>query len=139
MSNDETNPIGEFHKDTQAAKPDQQAAGRSAADDVIEKVGNLQRPKPKTKNGCPQCGNADIRVTRPLGSAPVHLCRSCGHKWTGGPRSPAKLVLARNGPTQTSVRGPYYRGSALRSDVDKHSPKSRTKSKSLRGLKEKLK
>lgn len=140
MSQDDPNPISEFRKDTaNSPGPTKRAAGRSAADDVIEQVGDLAPVKKKNPNACHSCGGVDIRTTRPLGGAPRNQCRACGHKWLGGPRSPAKLVLAKNGPTQTSVRGPYYRGSAVRPDGDKHSPKSRTKAKSLPSLKDKLK
>ena len=140
MSQDDPNPISEFRKDTASAPdPTKRAAGRSAADDVIEQVGDFAPVKKRNPNACPGCEGVDIRTTRPLGGAPRNQCRTCGRKWLGGPRSPAKLVLAKNGPTQTAIKGPYYRGSALLPDRDKHAPKSRTKAKSLSALKDKLK
>lgn len=139
MSNDESNPIHQFRQDAQHVKVARSAAGRSAADDVIEQVGDFAPPKRQAKNACPLCGSVDFRTSRPLGSAPRHKCRECGHKWMGGPRSPSKLVLAKTGPTQTSVSGPYYRGSASRPKQDRHQPTARRKAKSLAHLKEKLK
>lgn len=140
MSQDDQNPISQFHKDAaRAPDPSSRAAGRSAADEVIEQVGDFPQAKKRNPNACPGCGGVDIRTKRPLGGAPRSQCRACGHKWLGAPRSPAKLVLAKNGPTQTSVKGPYYRGTALLPDRDKHAPKSRTKAKSLSALKDKLK
>ena len=139
MSSDDPNPIEEFRKDVQSARPSPRTAGRSAADEIIEQVGNFDRPKPRSRGGCPSCDSTAIRTTRPLGGAPRNVCTDCGHRWLGAPRSPAKLVLAKNGPTQTSVKGPYYKGSASLPDVDKHAPRSRTKGKGLRALKEKLK
>jgi DNA-directed RNA polymerase subunit RPC12/RpoP len=139
MSTNDDNPIAAFRRDAEAAQSSQgERAGRSAADDIIEVVGDLGHPKTRNR-GCPQCGSEEATTTRPLGSAPRNRCTSCGHKWLGSPRSPAKLILAKNGPAQTSVSGPYYKGSSVRHSVDKNSPKSRLKAKNLTALKEKLK
>ena len=133
---DKPDPIKQFREEAQAAPSSQhKRAGRSAADDIIDVVGDLAPPKPQT--GCPQCGSSEITTTRPLGGAPRNTCNKCGHRWLGAPRSPAKLILAKNGPSQTAVSGPYYRGKTPLPKVDKHSPKSRLKSKSLAALKKK--
>ena len=114
------------------------AAGRSAADDVIEQVGQLGPARPTRPPGsCPQCSSMEIRTTRPIGSAARNLCRSCGFKWLGGPKSPAPLILEKNGPTQTITKGPYYSGSAVLPDRDPHEPTARRKGKSLSALREK--
>lgn len=135
---DTKNPIDAFREDTQNAEAAQaQQAGRSAADDIIEVVGDLAPKDPRNKHHCPKCGSDNMTTTRPLGGAPRNTCMNCAHKWLGGPRTAAKLVLSKNGPTQTQVAGPYYRGRTPLPQVDKHSPKSRRKSKSLAALKKK--
>lgn len=138
MSSDNDDPFADFHRDVQAsAEKPIHAAGRSAADDIIDVVGDLNKNKKPGRPCCPACRSFEFTTTRPLGAAPRNRCSACGHKWLGAPRSPASLVLAKIGSPQTATSGPYYRGSAIRPDVDKNSPKSRLKAKSRGAFKEK--
>lgn len=137
-SSEDDNPISQFHKDLQNAVPKPEGAGRSAADDIIEAIGNLGPKKVRAKNSCPQCSSVDVTVTRPLGGAPRSTCGSCKHRWYGVPRGQAPLIKEKVGPGQTLQAGPYYRGGAsLPPKQDPFSPTSRRKGKPLSLLRKK--
>ena len=132
---DPKNPISEFHKDLQSVEAKPISAGRSAADEIIEVIGDLG-PKKKRSTGCPACESGRVTTTRPLGGAPRNTCGDCSHRWYGVSRGPAPLVLSKLGSPQTQTSGPYYkRGPALPPSKDRHAPKSRTKARSLAHLK----
>lgn len=135
MSDPEDNPISEFHKDLQSSEAKPLSAARSAADDVIEVIGDFKRPTPRAKNQCPSCSGVEIRTTYPVGAAARNLCRGCGHRWQGGPKSPVPLVLAKIGEGQQQVKGPYYRGNTPAQTPDPNQPTSRRKGRSLAALK----
>ena len=135
---DPNNPISQFRADAERRTPEP-SAGRSAADDVIEAIGDFG-PTKRAPSGCPSCKGSEITTTYPVGGAARNRCGECGHKWYGGPKSVATLVRAKLGSTQTSVSGPYYKGSAsLPPTGDRHQPTSRRKAKSLSGLRKKTK
>ena len=128
-------PISEFHKDLQHSTSENSGAPRSAADEVIEVVGDIRAPRRREE--CPECKSTEFERRKPLSGSITFRCRDCNFKWYGAPRSPAPLVLSRIGSPQVQVSGPYYRDTRGLPPADKHEPKYRRKGKSLTSLKKK--
>ena len=133
---EDVRPVQEFHKDLQTQGPAPKGAARSAADDVIDAVGDV-RPA-RVQAGCPQCGCTSFDVRKPLSGSATYKCHECNNKWTGAPRSPSTLILSKIGTAQALTHsGPYYRDSRSLPDIDKNTPTSRRKARSYAALKKK--
>jgi len=135
-TDDPNGPISEFHKDLQHSQAKPETTGRSVADDVIEAIGGFGSVKVRKKGACPACGGASVTTNYPVGGAARNICQSCAHKWLGGPKSIAPLVLAKVGEPGSAAVGPFYKGGpALSAAQDPNQPTARRKAKSLNKIK----
>jgi hypothetical protein len=136
---DDTDPMDEFlkqgrvedfHKEVQSTEAKPQAM-RSAADDIIEKIGGERAPK-RAPRACPSCRGVDFVTRRPVSGPATARCRGCGFKMVGpGPR----VVDSSPATHDQGAPGPFYRGTQTPNPGDPYSPTSRTKARSYSALK----
>jgi DNA-directed RNA polymerase subunit RPC12/RpoP len=120
---------GDFHKDLQKEAASE-SAQRSAADDVIDAVGDL-RPKNRTLV-CPKCSGTSFIKRKPLGAGiATSICTSCKFKIQGQTTTNARLIACKGGPQRQASDGPYYHGRDPYVPADKNSPRHRRKGKSI--------